>query len=145
MALFTGSRTGDFKKGAVTIWEGEKSLRGNIGWIRGYAFNEYLQTDVKFYEVDTRQSGLKMLERSRLDFFLDTEAELQEALQQGYIDPEAYQVEILLRLNVHLAFAENERGRQLRQIFDERMAELVSSQELQPLYEKWKLPYPFEN
>lgn len=134
-----------FKKGKVAIWEGEKSLSGHIGWIRGYAFNEYLQTKVEFYEVDTRQSGLKMLERDRLDFFLDTETELQEALQEGYIDVDAFQVETFLRLTVHLAFAENDRGRQLRQIFDERMAELTTSGELQPLYEKWNLPYPFEN
>lgn len=105
-----------FKKGKVTAWEGEKSL-----------------------------SGLKMLEHDRLDFFLDTETELQEALQEGYIDVDAFQVETLLRLTVHLAFAENERGRQLRQIFDERMAELAASGELRPLYEKWNLPYPFEN
>lgn len=134
-----------FKKGKVTTWDGEKSLSGKIGWMRGYAFNEYLQMEVNFHEVDTRKSGLKMLERDRLDFFLDTETELREALQEGHIDVDAFQVETLLTLTVHLAFAENERGRQLRQIFDERMAELAASGELRPLYEKWKLPYPFEN
>ncbi|GAK58706.1 hypothetical protein U27_05681 [Candidatus Vecturithrix granuli] len=84
-----------FKKGKVTTREGEKSLSGKIEWMRGYAFNEYLQTEVKFYEVDTRKSGLKMLERDRLDFFLDTEVKLHEALQEGYIDIDAFQVETL--------------------------------------------------
>ncbi len=44
-----------------------------------------------------------MLEHDRLDFFLDTEAELQEALQEGYLDVDAFQIETL-RLTVHLAF-----------------------------------------
>jgi len=132
-----------FKKGAVAEWKGEDSLSGRIGWIRGYAFNEYLTKEVKFYETDDRETGLKMLERDRLDFFLDTEAELKAALEAGVVDPKNLQVETILKLNVYLAFADNDRGRKLRKIFDDRMAELVKSGDLKPSYEKWGLRYPF--
>lgn len=132
-----------FKKDKVAEWKGEESLAGRIGWIRGYAFNEYLEKEVKFYETDDRETGLKMLELDRLDFFLDTESELRAALDAGVVDPKDLQVETLLKLNVYLAFADNERGRKLRGIFDDRMAELVKSGELKPLYEKWGLRYPF--
>lgn len=132
-----------FKKGKGDHWKGEESLTGRIGWIRGYAFNEYLKTDVKFYETDDRETGLKMLERDRLDFFLDTESELRAALDAGVIDPKNLQVETILKLNVYLAFADNDRGRKLRKIYDDRMAELVKSGELKPLYGKWGMHYPF--
>ncbi len=132
-----------FKKDKAAEWKGEESLSGRIGWIRGYAFNEYLKKDVKFYETDDRETGLKMLELDRLDFFLDTEAELKAALEAGVIDPKDLQVETILKLNVYLAFADTDRGRKLRKIFDDRMAELVKSGELKPLYEKWELRYPF--
>ena len=133
-----------FPKGRVENWRGEADLKGNIGWIRGYAFDEYLQGNVKFYEVDNRNSGLKMLEAGRLDFFLDTEVELLGALDEGVIDKDQYQVETILTLNVHLAFSDNERGKELMDIFDTRMGELVKSGELKALYERWELTYPFE-
>lgn len=133
-----------FKKGTVASWNGEQSLRGNVGWIRGYAFNEYLQIPLKFLEVDTRKSGLKMLEAGRLDFFLDTEGELLGALEEEGLDTSAYQIETILTLNVYLAFADNARGKALAQIFDDRMETLVKSGELKPIYEKWNLHYPFE-
>jgi len=132
-----------FKKGKADLWKGEESLAGRIGWIRGYAFNEYLKKDVQFYETDDRETGLKMLERNRLDFFLDTESELQTALSEGVVDAKELQVEAILKLNVYLAFADNERGRKLRKTYDDRMAGLAKTGELKPLYEKWRLNYPF--
>ncbi len=134
-----------FKKGAVEKWEGEKSLRGNTGWMRGYAFNEYLQARIeKIYETDSRESALKMLEKGRLDFFLDTEQELNEALKKNIIPVENFQVETIFRLNVYLAFAENEKGQKLMNVFDEKMEILVKSGELKPLYKKWNKKYPFD-
>lgn len=133
-----------FKKGAVAAWEGEKSLRGNIGWMRGYAFDRYLRNPPAFLEVDTRKSGLKMLEAGRLDFFLDTEGELLGALEEGMIDRSAYRIETISTLNVYLAFADNERGKALLNLFDERMETLVRAGELKPIYDKWNLRYPFE-
>ncbi len=132
-----------FKKGKVDKWNGEESLDGNIGWMRGYAFDEYLKKDVKFYETDTRETALKMLAKDRLDFFIDTEAELEAALKEGTANADDIQIETLLKLNVYLAFAETDRGRRLMGIYDDRMAELTASGELKPLYEKWGLTYPF--
>jgi ABC-type amino acid transport substrate-binding protein len=66
------------------------------------------------------------------------------ALDEGVINREEYQVETILKLNVYLAFADNERGRELMRIFDERMETLVQSGELKPLYEEWGFTYPFD-
>lgn len=132
-----------FKKGKVENWEGEASLSGRIGWMRGYAFNEYLKENIKFDETDDRKAALKMLLMGRLDFFIDTEAELKAALETDAVNADDFQVETLLKLNVYLAFADTERGRRLMTIYDDRMAQLVASGELKPLYKKWQLTYPF--
>ena len=132
-----------FKKGTVRTWQGETSLRGDVGWVRGYAFDKYLSVCVNFYEIDSRQAGLKRLQRGNLDFFLDTEVELYGALEEGDVDPVDFQIEQVIALNVYLAFADNERGRTLMKMFDERTTQLVQSGALKPLYARWKQPYPF--
>lgn len=45
---------------------------------------------------------------------------------------------------MYLAFARSQRGEALRDVFDKRMAELVRSGELKPIFERWKQPYPFD-
>ena len=51
---------------------------------------------------------------------------------------------LLMKLNVYLTFADNERGREFVKLFDDRMAEFVKSRELLPLYQKWGFEYPFD-
>jgi polar amino acid transport system substrate-binding protein len=46
-------------------------------------------------------------------------------------------------LPLYLAFSRNEHAKALCDLFDKRMAELVHSGELKPIFEHWKQPYPF--
>ena len=133
-----------FKKGKVASWEGEASLSGRLGWIRGYEYDQYLSNTYEFVEVDSRKSAFKMLEFGHLDFFLDAATDLQTAMEKGEVDSEQFQMETVLQLNLYLAFAENDRGRQLMEIFDTRMTELIASGELKPLFAQWDSDYPFE-
>ena len=45
--------------------------------------------------------------------------------------------------NERLGFADNERGRALRTLYDQRMAVLVKTGDLKPIFQRWKQPYPF--
>ena len=81
-----------------------------------------------------------MLQMGHLNFFLDAESDIQDELQKGDVNPEEFQMEPLLKLNLYLAFAKNERGEALKKIFDERMAELAASGDLQSLFQKWISP-----
>ena len=47
-------------------------------------------------------------------------------------------------LPLYLGFASNPRGREMRELYDQRMALLVSSGKLKPIFERWQEPYPFE-
>lgn len=49
----------------------------------------------------------------------------------------------IAELPLYIGFADNERGRSLMAVFYQRMAALVKSDELKPIFERWKQPYPF--
>lgn len=132
-----------FKQGTVEQWEGEASLKGRLGWMRNYGYDQYLKAPHEYVEIDTRKSALRMLQIGRIDFFLDARADILAELAKGDVNREELQLETLFKLKIYLAFAETERGRKLRDIFDERMAELVPSGELKPLFEKWGFLYAF--
>ena len=133
-----------FKKGKVDQWAKEESLDGKIGWIRGYEYDQYLTKEVDFIEVDSRKSAFKMLEVGHLDFFLDAEVDIESELEKEIINADEFQTETIFNLNLYLAFADNERGKGLKEIFDSRIEELVTSGELKPIFEKWESEYPFD-
>ena len=133
-----------FKKGRLEQWEGEQSLSGKLGWMRGYEYDQYLEQAHEFVEVDTRKSAYKMLEFGHIDFFLDAEPEVETEFAREDLDADAFQTEILLKLNLYLAFADTERGRKLLTLFDTQIGKLVASGELKPLFETWGYSYPFD-
>ncbi|HAA40098.1 MAG TPA: ABC transporter substrate-binding protein, partial [Pseudomonas sp.] len=57
--------------------------------------------------------------------------------------PPQFRLTHIIDLPLYVGFADTERGRALRTVFDQRMAVLVKSGELKPIFLRWKLPYPF--
>jgi polar amino acid transport system substrate-binding protein len=136
-----------YKKSRFPDWKAEETLKGKkVGWIKGYAFDEYIKTPFNKAEFDERKAALRVLDKDKIDFFLDAQPDLAEALKEGTIDVSQYAVQTVKRLNLYLAFAGNERGKKLKQVFDERFQKLLESGELKKLYEKWKdgnFAYPY--
>ncbi|WP_263264750.1 transporter substrate-binding domain-containing protein [Pseudomonas sp. RIT-PI-S] len=115
-----------------------------LAWVRGYEFERYLPA-VKHYEEIRRRDGiLEMLKRGRADYYIDAEQEM-DYIQQHMPDPADYRLTHLIDLPLYLGFSNNARGRELRDVFDKRMDELVASGQLRPLYRRWKMPYPFDH
>jgi len=83
-----------------------------------------------------------MLEHDRVDFYIDALTEVDYVLGQT-ARPERFRRSHVAELPLYLAFARNDQARALRDLFDKRMAELVRSGELKPIFEHWQQPYPF--
>ena len=135
------------KKDKIEKWQGDQSLFGKVGWIRGYGYDQYLTSKVDFYEVDNHETGLKMLEAGRFNFFITAENEIDDALahakKHGYLNENDYEiVSPVMSLGLHLVFSDTEKGRELAKIYDERMKHLILSGELEPYYKKWATEYP---
>ena len=113
-----------------------------LAWVRGYDYDRYLPNVKNGREVQRRQGILPMLEHDRVDFYIDALTEVDFVLSQSP-QPQRLRRTHIAELPLYLAFASNESGRALCELFDQRMAQLVRSGELKPIFEQWKQPYPF--
>ncbi|PCI28319.1 MAG: hypothetical protein COB67_06625 [SAR324 cluster bacterium] len=127
-------------------WEGEKTIAGKkVGWIRDYVYDEYISVKVKKRELNKRKQAYRMLEKGRLDFFMDSLIDVSIQMQKKYIKAEKFQVETFSQGNLYLVFADNKRGAELKAVYDKNMPKLVKSGKIKALFEKWGVPtYAFD-
>lgn len=114
-----------------------------LAWVRGYQYQRYLPSIKRYTEVQRRNGILAMLDLGRVDYYIDALNEIQTLLRDSPRQS-AYKVTHLIELPLYLGFTDSPRGRQLRELFDRRMDELVPSGQLRPIFAKWNQPYPFE-
>lgn len=114
-----------------------------LAWVRGYEYQHYLPNVVHFNEVARRDHILPMLDHGRADLYIDARPEVDFILGQTN-DPQRFRTTYLMSIPLFLSFADNARGRFLRDMFDQRMAQLVHSGKLRPIFARWKQPYPFD-
>ena len=113
-----------------------------LAWVRGYKYEEYLPTVQRFNQIERRDGILPMLEHARADFYIDALTEAQYVLNQAD-DTSRFRLTHIAEIPLYIGFADNERGRALMAVFDQRMAVLVKSGALKAIFERWKQPYPF--
>ncbi|WP_416770666.1 substrate-binding periplasmic protein [Pseudomonas sp. RHF3.3-3] len=115
-----------------------------LAWVRGYKYQKYLPNVRDFNEIQRRDGILSMLQHDRVDFYIDALTEVESVLGQAE-DPKLFRNTHLAELPLYLGFADNERGRALLALYDQRMTELVKAGGLRRIFEHWKQPYPFES
>jgi len=113
-----------------------------LSWVRGYDYQNYLPNVGYYREVQRRDGILPMLERERVDFYVDALTEVNYVHAQA-AHPEQFRSTHVAELPLYLAFGNTPEGKALSALFDKRMDELVPSGALKPIFEHWKQPYPF--
>lgn len=113
-------------------------------WVRGYAFQDQLHSVGRYQEVQRREGIPAMLREGRADFYIDDDAEV-DFLLASLEQPTDLQVTELQLLPLYLAFARTERGRALRQLYEQRMDVLVRSGSLRAIFNRWKDHYPYDS
>ena len=127
-----------FKKNKLNQWNGQESLQNKkVAWIKGYAYDDYLEIPVIKKEFSNRDNILRRLENDQVDFFLDTRNDMESVLNKGIVEVSQYTVETVLELDRYLVFADNQKGKKLKKIFDYRFPHLVKSGEIERLFAKW--------
>lgn len=112
-------------------------------WVRGYEYQEYLPNVRDYREVQRRGGILGMLDLGHADFYIDARPEVDYVLK-GSARPERYRLTDLMQLPLFLGFADTPRGHALAELYDRRMATLIASGELRPIFVRWHQPYPFD-
>lgn len=124
---------------------GQETLEGReVGWMRGYAYDQYLSVEVNATQIDNRHGGLRMVKEGRIDFFVDAQVEIDTALEKTGLG-ELLESGTVLELPLYLGFADTERGRELRKIWDRRMQELLVDGTISKLYREYEWGvWPFD-
>lgn len=134
-----------FKKGRVEHWQYPGSLaQKKVAWIDGYSFEFVLQVDMDHQKIDSQQQGWRLLQADRIDFLLESESDARAAACGCHINLDEYQFEIIEEKKLYIPFAKGRKRDRLRLMFDQRMAELRQSGELQRLYARYGRPLPPE-
>jgi len=124
---------------------GQKSLIGKkLIWIRGYEFEIDLKfKKVKFKETDNLNYGLVMLKKGKVDFLLDYEEDIIPATKEIKMDMKRFKLVVVIAKNSYPAFRQSERSKKLIKIYDDGMAIMIKSGEVDKIYKKYGLDgYP---
>ncbi len=135
-----------FDQARIGSWSGQASLNNaQLAWVRGYDYHENLEVKIdEFAEVVDSEQGLNMLQAGRFDYFLDQSGALQDTISRINFDTGGYRIETVIEENVYMAFANTDKGRQLAEIYDAGLAQLIESGELRGIFERYELEYPFQ-
>ncbi|HWD31769.1 MAG TPA: transporter substrate-binding domain-containing protein [Pseudomonas sp.] len=116
-----------------------------LSWVRGYDYQDYLPNVGEYREVQRREGILPMLERGRVDFYIDAQTEVEYVLNQAAAgERRRFRSTHIAELPLYLAFGKTSQARALQELFDQRMDKLVASGELRAIFSHWKQPYPFD-
>jgi polar amino acid transport system substrate-binding protein len=138
-----------FNKDTIPNWEGVASFEGKkFVWLRGYDY--HVDTDLeglqyKWYEVDEYAQAWSMLEKGRVEFYMDALGDIEAYIEAHAVEMTPYRVETVWTDNAYIALTKSARGAQLAEMYDQRIPELLASGTLQQIFEAWdaELP-PFE-
>jgi polar amino acid transport system substrate-binding protein len=85
-----------------------------------------------------------MLRDGHADFYIDDDAEVDFLLASLEQHADLRVTELQL-LPLYLAFARTERGRALKQLYEQRMDVLVRNGSLRAIFKRWKDHYPYDS
>jgi len=136
-------------KSRASAWNGQQSLAGaEVAWVLGYRLGRYLDHPVdRAAGLTERDSAMTALADGRIDYVLAVAYEIEnawESLPAG-IDRDDFAQKKLFTLKLKPGFADTERGRALRDIWDRRLPEIRDDGTLARLYARYHLEgWPFE-
>lgn len=121
-------------------WNGLLSLQDQaVIMPRAYKYDENIPYHFVLMEVNNSTQGMKMFLRGRAPFFITHYEEMLQLQDKMTIDIDKYRTEVAFRKDLYMGFANTEKGKRLRNIFDQEMPHLIASGKIRALYEKWEL------
>lgn len=116
-----------------------------VAWVRGYDYNEYVKFPLNFKELNSRESGIKMVSVGRLDYFIDNKDDLAKSLDTLKLKNHNLKTKKIMELKLYLGFANTKKSDKLINIWDKNMKILNKSGKLRAIYKKadYTEYYPF--
>lgn len=114
----------------------------SVVWPRGYNFQNYMDIQVNWTEIDSNQQGWEMVEKKRVDFYMDILPEIKSFVKEKHIDLKRFGYETVFTIKTYVRFGNSSKAETLRHIYDERIAQLLEEKELHRLFKKWGADFP---
>jgi polar amino acid transport system substrate-binding protein len=117
----------------------QNSFRGKtIGWIRGFNFDKKIALPKGTYtihEVTDVITGIRMIKKGHLDFFIDYEEGIKSEAEKYQVDLSDCQIISGFEERYLMGFVDNEKGRRFLKIYEDRIKTLYQSGELRTLWQ----------
>lgn len=120
------------------------SLRNQrVAWLRDFGLDRFIKEPMRVTELDTIESAFQMLERDRIDYFVGAKSDIQDYIRTAKLDMSNFGTAYALHLGLYMAFANNERGKKLSDMWDTEMETFHRSDSIKAIYKKYGYAYPF--
>lgn len=143
--IYADSVVAIFKKEKAAKWNGQKSLeKMKAIWLRGYDMHKNPgmgELKLNFDEIDSHDQAWKMLKNNRAEVYIETLVDVWEPAKRNGIDMNNYQAETLWTENYYVAFSKSDKSKELIEIYDKKIPEMLQSGELKKLFEKWEYEF----
>ena len=112
-----------------------------VGWPHGYRYELYLPKIKKSSKLTGGIYAINMLKKNRLDYYLDSNTEIEQIINK--IDPnrEVYGIQDILQIHLYPAFPDTKKGWELLKIYESEIKILQESGKLKMYYEKYGAKY----
>lgn len=129
------------KSDPSTRFNDNSSLSGKrVGWIKDYELIPEDKRDFTLKEFRSIEQGIQMLVDGQLDFVIDEWDEVAAGMAKLNLSTQEYSLDNMPEgTDVFVAFSIDDLSRELINIYNERIEELVASGEMRKIYEKWDL------
>lgn len=132
----------------AAVWDGPETLADRpVAWIRGYRLNTYLDVPMRVTRLDERDSAIRMIDRGRIDAFLDAAFEVERLMANlpDGLSADGFARRHLVNLPLFMAYAPTEKGRRMAALWDTRFETLLKSGRIAEIYDKHDMKvWPFE-
>ena len=136
MSVISLKKTGQF--------EGYGSLTGKtVGWIKDYDVIPESQRDFKLKEFRKIDDGLKLLQAGKIDFLIDESDEITKVLERAKLnEDQIHWGDMPEGTDVYVAFSVDNLSRELIEIYNERVYDLMQDGKMEAIYKKWDVAVP---
>lgn len=126
-------------KSNTPMFNGYESLTGKkVGWIKDYEVIPESRRNFSLKEFRDIEQGIKLLESGKIDYLIEEGDEIESAIEKLSLSPEEYKVaEMPEGTDVYMGFSVDNLSRELIEIYNERVYDLVENGKMAAIYKKW--------
>ena len=114
----------------------------HLGWEKSYNYGAVLEISNQGYEVNSPAHAIQLLVAGRIDVYLAERGDLATPELQQQLQKSGLQQQWLATVPVYAGFSPSDKGRQLKQLWDQRIQQLEKSGELQRFYQSYPVLQP---